>query len=452
MESARDAGRLCSDIRIVYDTELFNAVLVSAGRMGVIYAVVVEVVNAFRLREDRERTTWNQARARIQTQIIDAGEAYEGPRFMEVVLSPYADGAGERICVISTRSETEEASNERPPAPDIFGFVCNLQPLTPILAGLAGLIPGLIAAAVGVALAGISWMLFVPFVGGIMYAAASSVVITAATTGLIALQTAIASLLAVPGENIASRLANIVNLATAVGQKRIVPELINAMITFQRNPDEAPIIKESFRIMTAQPACGVPWRDSPNCMREIDGLEFALPATPGSTALFAFIDDVFALTREFFDNNRPPGFGLSIRFTRGTRASIGMQQFARTASVEFLMLRGFAGHDEFRRRLYAIARTHGAIPHWGLIHEIDVPEVERLYGERLTSWRRQLQRLITAGGGRTETFRTSFSLSRGLEPLPGCIVPRGLVDIARRILLALARSRGMGTGRGSPGS
>ncbi|RYZ11353.1 MAG: FAD-binding protein, partial [Myxococcaceae bacterium] len=96
MERARDAGRLCSDIRIVYDTELFDAVLVSAGRMGVIYAVVVEVVNAFRLREDRERTTWNQARARIQTQILDAGEAYEGPRFMEMVLSPYADAAGEQ--------------------------------------------------------------------------------------------------------------------------------------------------------------------------------------------------------------------------------------------------------------------------------------------------------------------------------------------------------------------
>ncbi|MCM3881827.1 MAG: FAD-binding protein, partial [Vicinamibacterales bacterium] len=71
LEAARDAGRLCSDIRIEYNSGLFDAVLVSAGRMGVIYAVVVEVRNAFRLREDRERMTWNQARARIQREIID---------------------------------------------------------------------------------------------------------------------------------------------------------------------------------------------------------------------------------------------------------------------------------------------------------------------------------------------------------------------------------------------
>lgn len=448
MQAARDAGRLCNDIRIVYDTELFDAVLVSAGRMGVIYAVVVEVVDAFNLEENRQAVSWTEARAFIQEEVIDRTDPYLGHRFIEVAVNPYANAAGVRNCVISTRDVTTAEPNEAPPAPDYFGFACNLQPLTPILLGLLALIPGLIAAAVSVALAGLSWMLFIPFVGGILYAAASSAAITAASAGLIFLQTAIITLLNVPGENLASRLANVVNLAVAVGQKWIVPELINAMVIFQRNPNVGPIINKSFRVMTSQPACPE-WSDSPVCMREIDGMEFALPVTPGSTTLFAFMDDLFALTTEFFNANVPPGFGLSIRFTRGTRASIGMQQFERTASVEFLMLRGFAGHEEFRRRVYAIARTHGAIPHWGLIHEIDAAEVARLYGARLTSWRRQLQRLITEGGGRTATFSTSFSISRGLEPLPGCILPSGLVDFMRRILLALAKSRGMGMdGRG----
>jgi hypothetical protein len=107
------------------------------------------------------------------------------------------------------------------------------------------------------------------------------------------------------------------------------------------------------------------------------------------------------------------------------------------------MLRGFVGHEDFKRRVYAIARSRGAIPHWGLIHEIDAAEVERRYGSRLTSWRFQLLRLIDAGGGRTATFRTSFSISRGLEPPVGCVLPRALVDIGRRILMGLARSRGM---------
>lgn len=444
VEAARDAGRLCSDIRIEYDTELFDAVLVSAGRMGVIYAVVVEVVDAFNLVETRTRTNWNAARARIQAEIIDgAPGAPLQRRFMEVVVNPYTGGDGQRLAVISERSRTTADPNERPPAPDIFGFVCNLQPLTPILLGLAGLIPALIAAAVGAALATISWMLFIPFVGGILFAAASTALITAATTGLIALETAIFALLNTPGENITQKIANIVNLATAIGQKGIVPQLIDAIILNLRDPNVGSIINKSFRVSTSQPACPE-WSESPNCMRQIDGLEFALPATPGSTALFAFMDDLFALTSEFFGRNLPPGFALSLRFTRGTRASIGMQQFARTASVEFIMLRGFAGHEEFKRRVYAIARTRGAIPHWGLIHEVDATEVARLYGARLTSWRRQLQRLITTGGGRTTTFRTTFSVSRGLEPLPGCVLPGGLVDLFRRILLALARARGMG--------
>ena len=179
--------------------------------------------------------------------------------------------------------------------------------------------------------------------------------------------------------------------------------------------------------MTSQPPCPA-WQDSPACMRQMDGLEFALPATPGSTALFSFMDDVFALTREFYDGGRPPGMGLSIRFTRGTRALIGMQQFERTASVEVLMLRGFTGHEQFRQRLYAIARNRGAIPHWGLIHEIDAAEVSRRYGARLTRWRAQLSRLITTGGGRTSTFRTAFSISRGLEPPAPALIPNPIVS------------------------
>ena len=445
LEAARDAGRLCSDIRIEYDTALFDAVLVSAGRMGVIYAVVVHVRDAYNLAETRVPGTWNQARARIQREIVDGLPPADGtprPRFMEVIVSPYADGAGQRPAVVSTRVvDTRDPDGENN-APDIFGLVCNLQPMTPILLGLQALVPALMSAAVATALAAISWILGIPFVGGLIFAAASTAVITAATTSFIALQTAITAILTTPGENVAQKLATIVNLAVLIGQKQIVPALIGAVVQQQRPATGArPIINKNFRVATGQLVCPA-FREQPNCMREIDGLEFALDATPGSTTLFSFMDDVFALTTEFFNGNRPPGFAMSLRFTRATRASIGMQVFARTASVEFIMLRHFAGHDDFRRRLYAIARTRGAIPHWGLIHEIDAAEVARLYGGRLTSWRAQLDRLIVAGAGRETTFRTSFSLSRGLEPLPGCVVPSGLVDLLRRIFLALASARG----------
>jgi FAD/FMN-containing dehydrogenase len=453
MALARDAGRLCSDIRIIYDTRLFNAVLVSAGRMGVIYSVVIEAVGAFRLREIRAASTWSAASSMIQTSIIDAGTAYTGPRFLEIVLSPYRNDSGDRNCVVTTRDiSTAALSLDGPPQPDVFKMLCNLQPLTPLLQGLAAGIPALIAAAVGIALAAISWMLAIPFVGGLIYAAASGIVITAATAGLVALETALIAALTTPGENIGQKIANICNLASAAGLKQIVPQLINLMVNFIRDPSAGPVVRESFRISTGQSACGVAWEDAPNCMREIDGLEFALDVTPGRTNLFDFMNDIFALTDEFFNANRPAGFGLSLRFTKGTRALIGMQQYARTCSVEFIMLRGFNGHDEFRRRVYTIAMTHAAIPHWGLIHEINGRQVSALYGSNHGDWRIQLQRLITEGGGQTTTFRTSFSLARDLEPLPGCTVPSGLVDLVRRILVALARAAGLRTLTGKAGT
>jgi len=443
MQEARDAGRLCNDIRIAYDTELFNAVLVSCGRMGVIYAVVVEVTNAYQLREERVRTTWAVARTRIRNEVFDRPlPAPNGsPRFVEVALSPYANTPGEQICVISTRFVTTDEPDQKEPGTDYFGFVCNMQPLTVVLSTLLALIPGLIAAAVATALAGLSWMLAIPFIGPILYGAVAGTVVAAATTGLVTLMTAVATFLSVPGEDVAQKLANIVNLATRVNLKFIVPSLINEIVTFQRNPAAAPFINKSFRVMTSQPPCPV-WQDSPACMRQIDGLEFALPATPGSTALFSFMDDVFALTREFYDAGRPPGMGLSIRFTRGTRALIGMQKFGRTASVEVLMLRGFTGHEQFRQRLYAIARNRGAIPHWGLIHEIDAAEVSRRYGARLTRWRAQLSRLIATGGGRASTFRTAFSISRGLEPPAPALIPNPLVSFFQTIMLWFARAFG----------
>jgi FAD binding domain/D-arabinono-1,4-lactone oxidase len=439
---------LCRDIRVEYDDRLFRAALVSLGRMGIIYSVVIEVVDAFRLREERESTTWSVMADWIRRDIVGVGVYYTGPRFVEIVLSPYRNTDSDHNCVVTRRTATtDEISPEAPPSPDVFQILCNIESLTPLLGALAATIPGLIAAATAVALAGISWMLGIPFVGGIVYAAASTIVVAAATTALVALETALISALTTPGENISEKLANICNLAVAVGQKQIVPDLINLMVNFIRDPNTGSTVRESFRIMTGQNSCKVPWGDSPNCMRQIDGLEFALDVTPGRDNLFRFIDDVFALTDEFYNANRPAGFGLSLRFTKGTNALIGMQQYTRTCSVEFLMLRGFEGHGDFKRRLYQIAERHAAIPHWGLIHEINATQVRALYGDKLTDWRIILGRLIDTGRGRVTTFSTSFSIQRDLEPLPGCTIPPPLsdflVDLFRRILMALARADGM---------
>lgn len=445
MREAQAEGLLCEDIRIEYDSELFGAVLVSLGRMGVIYSVVIEAVSAFRLREVRREEQWSATAAWLRSDVIDA-TSYSGPRAIEVVVSPYRNAAGDNDAIVTVRSDTTAPlSPEVPPNPDPFQILCDFQSIKPLLATIAIVLPGLIATATAAAIASIAWVAGIPFVGGLIFGVLLPGVIAAATGTLVALQTALIGLIASSGDNLAQKLAEVVNLAVRAGQRQLVPDLINMIIRTIRDPNATPVVRESFRIMTSQLRCPQ-WQDSPTCMREIDGLEFALNASRGRRDLFQFMDAVFALTSEYYNSNRPPGFAMSLRFSRRTAAKLGMQQFDRTCSVEFIMLRGFRGHNAFVERLYRIARQYDAIPHWGLINNLSAADVESLYGSKLTEWRTQLGRLLAAGGRRT-TFSTSFSRQRQLEPLFGCAIPASLL----RALLALAAARARGRDMGRRG-
>jgi hypothetical protein len=408
MSQARDAGRLCRDIRIVYDDMLFNAVLVSVGRMGVVYSYVVEVVPAFLIKQEkRQSLPWEGASTFIRY-YRDKGP-FTTPRFIDVTVDPY-----KRACVITLRSPTTTAdvSPEGGPAQGAFKFVCDIQAMNAVLMNIAALVPPMIAAATAAAIATVSpALLLIPGA----FEIASTAAVTAATIGLVALSTAIAAAIAAPGHDLAQKLTSIVNTVVRLGRNDVVPALVEQMITSERDPNAEVVVGKSFRILTGQKAC--PALEAPGeCLRQIDGFEFALDCSPGSEKLFGFMDDVFALTDEFLASNMPQVFGVSLRFVKETEALIGMQQFARTAHAEFFFLRGVQGAEDFEQRLYAIAKLHGAIPHWGLKHQVDAQEIERLYGSRLRDWRMALRQLIDAGRGKDRTFSTSFSVARGLEP------------------------------------
>jgi hypothetical protein len=418
MEQARSANLLCSSIRIEYDDLLFNAVLVSVGRMGVVYSYVVQVRDAFRLKQTREKKNWTEVKSLIRTDIRDG--LAQGTQFVEIAVNPYMSSAGDHDCVITRRKTVSEpTTSPGDSSGQSFAFFCNITALNAVLDFAAGLLPPLIAAATGAALASLSWMLLIPGLGSIAYASASAIAITGATAGLVALEAAIGTARATPGSDLAQKLTSILNTMTGLGHKELVPLLTEQMLLSERNPNGPVVVQESFRLLTSQGPCNAPWSGPPDCMRQVDGLEFALDLSPGSEKLFAFVDDVIALTDEFLATNMPAGFVMSLRFTKGTEALIGMQQFSRTCSVEVLMLRGLNGESDFLQRLYGIARLHDAIPHWGLIHEVDAAELRRLYGNRLHDWCVILRRLIDQGGGKTQTFSTSYTVTRGLEPLSG---------------------------------
>lgn len=86
--------------QLLADDETFNALLVSMGCMGVVYAVVVRTSPRFWIREVRERTTWGELKKPggfiervIRRQKLDPSSAPD-PECYEIYVNPYPPRAG----------------------------------------------------------------------------------------------------------------------------------------------------------------------------------------------------------------------------------------------------------------------------------------------------------------------------------------------------------------------
>src|SRR5580698_8882899 len=113
-----------------------------------------------------------------------------------------------------------------------------------------------------------------------------------------------------------------------------------------------------------------------------------------------------------------------------------MQQFSRTCSVEFAMLRGLNGQASFLEQLYQVALNHGAIAHWGLMNELRKDQVSMLYPD-LAKWQVSLAEIIAGGSGSASTFDSKFAMDRGLEPAILHTLPGGLSAALNRLKLSL---------------
>ena len=94
-------GKLCANIKLVYDDNLFRACLVSMGAFGVMYSVVVETTAAFRLKKKTTGAGWNDTQALIRS-LPELSRKRELAH-LEIVINP----AG-RNCRITTYEETDQ--------------------------------------------------------------------------------------------------------------------------------------------------------------------------------------------------------------------------------------------------------------------------------------------------------------------------------------------------------
>ena len=94
-------------VELVQDDQMFHACTVAMGCLGVIYAAIIEVRDAYNIRETRQKHRFSEIKPRLPELLADQGP---GKRLhsIEVWINPYQVD-GDVFCVLGERTETKDA-------------------------------------------------------------------------------------------------------------------------------------------------------------------------------------------------------------------------------------------------------------------------------------------------------------------------------------------------------
>lgn len=197
------------------------------------------------------------------------------------------------------------------------------------------------------------------------------------------------------------------------------------------------VIGGSFsRLLRAGPASG------PLGQNMLDAHDYGIDgAQAGNSAEFhfdaagsAYLDFVARVTASALDHFPILGY-IGIRFTPASSALIAMQQYPLTASIEVSTPRTRLNdfYADFWTEVHTAAAFTRGIPHWGQEMRTTAEELQALYGERLRRWRNVL---FDLSGSQASVFRTGFSQDKGLEP--DWTGAKGVDDALDLFLMALS--------------
>lgn len=388
---------VAEDLRIRRDDDLFHAALVSCGRFGVVFSVVLEVTRAFSLAEFtvEKPTATVLGRLRAGVASVDAGfglaslatvletppadvgaDTTGGPRYLNIGLSSLDPSR----CWVQRRWTTTTPGTEGLRiGPDI-----SCQPYLPhlILTITAIVID---AEAVHVAL--------IPVAGPIMalqLAARAAELRARAHAG---------------GLDTGEAFATAAEAARASGLGWVLP-LLNRFLVQQTFGGEAGWRRgPSHLVMTGD-------RESNRICYTGRSTEVVFPAN--TTAYLDFLNAALPVGPTL----RQAGY-VSLRLTAPSAALLSMHHLSSrmVVSIEVSSLGGMPDSAAWVAFVERTAVRFGGRPHWGQEHKLTSAEVARFYGADLLTWREQLH---TVSGTRG-TFSNAFSRRCGLEPAP---VPR----------------------------
>jgi hypothetical protein len=448
----RSTGK--DNFEIIRDDDVFNAVLVGAGRFGIVYSVVVKAVRQYTLHEQRRLHTWQD----VKTLIAAPASPLFSRRFLQIAVSitPFANnslnlagvtkrfntpmaldpatgipsGRAERVGAVvqpfnagigGPLFEFAGASHSYSPDPAHPGSAADPSFLEKACMNadfLQGVIQEVIdevndfvnsnGAEIGVGIAAVA------VVGG---AAALLALLAALAILVVVLALILASL---PNEphlgNALNDLQNgLLNRSDPAEQRAGV--LIWQMIAFkifsgqQGNLDYDAI---SYAVMDRHD-----YFDA-SCNVNVDSIEVFFDAN--DPMLIAFVDALLAFEAAQETMGRAFVGYASLRFTSRTSALLGEERSARTCVVEVAGLKDVAGVTpliDFAVSLALDPNFH-AVLHWGQRNDADRADIQRSFGDTFTNrtgplhrWRNALSRLTD--NGRLDGFSSQFTRTTGLE-------------------------------------
>jgi len=372
------ADEICSGIIVKKDDDFFRSVLVSVGRMGFVYSLVVKTVPAFKLTETRSNDTWETFKNNLTASSFSG--FVEGLHFLQVLINPFGNGSHD--CKVANTTVAEcSAPNQVIPGTtgfDFQSFICskqNVQVFIPlllaVLAAILATIAGLVTLA-GIEFATASALAAIPFIGWAlaagMYAAwAVTIAAIAALSVTAAALTALIGYLSVSGSMTAGDLiAAIANFSYSAGlkdlMKAVLVMLFDSGYPVTNNGQPWTETRISWKIMDTY---GYKYEDF---CQKVDSMEIAFDvsaATDASQGYIAFVDEVLAIFDDLYNRNIAVAGIMSLRYTSKTTALIGMTKFPTTCYIEIPILRNFGGNAEFIARVQRSAINHGGVPHWG---------------------------------------------------------------------------------------
>jgi hypothetical protein len=453
----RYGGR--DNFEIIRDSEVFNAVLVSAGRFGIVYSIVLRAVRQYMLHERRKLDIWQNVRGLIADRNSTLYTDPSDNKFLQIVvcLTPFFNFQRNLVGITKRSNVMWDQATPSPKGrewrvgamepgidPQIgghrFKFAGNSVPFTPDendpnkaasgdflqrACSNADFMEGVIESAIeeirqlideNKVVAG-SGIAAVAAIGG--------------TAGLLALATPLAVILAL-------LLAFLARMRASGGGQRMgqvlndaKDELLNrsdpaeraaglfawqliAYKAFDSQQGELDYTAISYAVMDLHD-----YHDR-SCNVNVDSIEVFFEAT--DPMLIAFVDALLAYEiRQEFEGKAFVGY-ISLRFTRKTRALIGPARWDRTCVAEIAGLKDVSGVTELIDFAISLSRNRNfkGILHWGQRNESDVGDIEFRFGDRndprngdLGRWREALARITDRG--QRDGFSSDFTRDTGLE-------------------------------------